>query len=438
MVHIFSGSQLPYLQTCNFYWSFFFVALFFTTFGYIHDSSLIWIKIISSESYSYGFLSLWIVFISYYGDVFNKLKELPLLFLAILGGIGGSLAYWSAYKLGALSISQDSDTFYLIFVFVLWTIFFPLSMWLFYEEKYWEFILDKTIVFSFDKTGFNRHKSKFNEDLSQKVLTGKISLVTGGTSGIGGEVAQELSRLGSKVFVTGRNEQKGKSFKGNNSNLNFNSLDMANWHQLKDFCNKSNCFDYIVLNAGSMPDSLVLNDFSVEHQCASQLIGHYYLIDMLKKCGKINRHARIIWVSSGGIYLKKLDLDSLFHNQKYEKVSTYSNVKRAQVTLVEELSRQEIWKNVKVFSMHPGWVATYGLREALPMFFNLMRNRLRNTKEGADTIIWLLLTEESITSGSFYFDRKIVSPYLSKNYNPTREQRISLLNKINNYIVKLL
>ena len=438
MVHIFSGSQLPYLQTCNFYWSFFFVALLFTTFGYIHDSSLIWIKIISSESYSYGFLSLWIVFISYYGDVFNKLKELPLLFLAILGGIGGSLAYWSAYKLGALSISQDRDTFYLIFVFALWTIFFPLSMWLFYEDKYWEFILDKTIVFSFDKTGFNRHKSKFNEDLSQKVLMGKISLVTGGTSGIGGEVAQELSRLGSKVFVTGRNEQKGKSFKGNNPNLNFNSLDMANWHQLKDFCNKSNCFDYIVLNAGSMPDSLVLNDFSIEHQCASQLIGHYYLIYLLKKFGKINQNARIVWVSSGGMYLKKLDLDSLFHNQKYEKVSTYSNVKRAQVTLVQELSRQEIWKNVKVFSMHPGWVATYGLREALPMFFSLMRNRLRNTKEGADTIIWLLLTEESITSGSFYFDRKIVSPYLSKNYNPTREQRISLLNKINNYIVKLL
>jgi dehydrogenase/reductase SDR family protein 12 len=187
-----------------------------------------------------------------------------------------------------------------------------------------------------------------------------------------------------------------------------------------------------------MPDSLVLNDFSVEHQCASQLIGHYYLIYMLKKYGKINRHARIIWVSSGGMYLKKLDLDSLFHNQKYEKVSTYSNVKRAQVTLVEELSRQERWKNVQVYSMHPGWVGTYGLKEALPIFFSLMRNRLRDTKEGADTIIWLLLTEESLTSGSFYFDRKIILPYLSKNYNPTREQRITLLNKINNYMVKLL
>ena len=86
--------------------------------------------------------------------------------------------------------------------------------------------------------------------------------------------------------------------------------------------------------------------------------------------------------------------------------------------------------------MHPAWVATHGLKEALPIFFSLIRNRLRDTKEGADTIIWLLLTEESLTSGSFYFDRKIVSPYLSKNYNPTREQRNAFMNKIDNYIEK--
>ncbi len=395
-------------------------------------------NIITNESYRYGYLSLWIVFISYYGDVFDKLRELPTFFLTILGGVGGSLAYWYAYKLGALSIAHDSETFFLIFVFVLWGIFFPLSMWIFYEDKYCDFILDKSIIFSFDKTGYKRHKSKFEENLSQKDITGKISLVTGGTSGIGGEVAQELSRLGSKVFVTGRNELKGKSFKENNLNLNFHSLDMSNWNRIKDFCNEGTFFDFIVLNAGGMPDSLVLNDFSVEHQCASQLIGHYYLIYLLNKCGNINRHARIIWVSSGGMYLKKLDLEALFHNQQYEKVFTYSNVKRAQVTLVEELSRQERWKNVQVFCMHPGWVGTYGLKEALPMFFSLMKNRLRDTKEGADTIIWLLLTEDSIASGNFYFDRKIVSPYLSKNYNPTGEQRITLLKKINNYIVKLL
>ncbi|MAM26792.1 MAG: hypothetical protein CL704_02455, partial [Chloroflexi bacterium] len=99
-------------------------------------------NIITNESYRYGYLSLWIVFISYYGDVFDKLKELPTFLLTFLGGVGGSIAYWSAYKLGALTIAHDSETFFLIFVFVLWGIFFPLSMWIFYEDKYWDFILD--------------------------------------------------------------------------------------------------------------------------------------------------------------------------------------------------------------------------------------------------------------------------------------------------------
>jgi len=385
------------------------------------------------ESYSYGFLSLWLVFVSYYGDVFNKLKELPYLLLAILGGIGGSLAYWSAYKLGALSISQDNHTFYLLFVFAAWVIFFPFSMWLFYEDKYWNYILDKSIVFSFDKTGYQRHKFKFNEDLSQKNLTGKVSLVTGGTSGIGGEVSKELSRLGSKVYVTGRNKQKGNYFEENNLNLSFHALDMANWDGLNDFCKNSDCYDYIVLNAGGMPENLVLNDYNLEYQCASQLLGHYYLIYLLSEHCKINKNARIIWVSSGGMYLKKLDVDSLLLNKEYDKVTTYANVKRGQITLVEEISKQDRWKNFQIINMHPGWVATSGLKDSLPMFFSMMKNRLRDLEEGADTILWLLLTEENLKSGGFYFDRKIASPYLSSSFNPSKEQRRRLLEKIENY-----
>ena len=87
-------------------------------------------------------------------------------------------------------------------------------MWLFNEDKYWNYILDKSILFSFDKSGYQRHKSKFNEDLSKKKLIDKVSLVTGGTSGIGGELSKELSRLGSKVYVTGRNKKKGKRWQG--------------------------------------------------------------------------------------------------------------------------------------------------------------------------------------------------------------------------------
>ena len=106
---------------------------------------------IKIESYSYVFLSLWIIFICYYGDIFNKLKSLPYSILALIGGAGGTLAYWSAYKLNAVIITNDNELYYLLFVFIFWLIFFPLSILLFYEEKYWDFLLDKEICIMEDQ-----------------------------------------------------------------------------------------------------------------------------------------------------------------------------------------------------------------------------------------------------------------------------------------------
>ena len=84
--------------------------------------------------------------------------------------------------------------------------------------------------------------------------------------------------------------------------------------------------------------------------------------------------------------------------------------------------------------MHPGWVKTGGLSKSLPGFFRIMKKRLRNLDEGIDTILWLLLTEEFLSRGGFYFDRKLVVPYLFKNDNPSREARTELLNIIENYV----
>ncbi len=377
---------------------------------------------------------MWIIFICYYGDVFNKLKSLPYSILALIGGTGGTLAYWSAYKLDAIIITNESELYYIFFVYIFWLIFFPLSILIYYEDKYWNFILDKTVVLSFDKTGFHRHKINFEEDISQKDLAGRRALVTGGTSGIGSAVAKQLSEQGSIVNITGRNQAKGNALEKDNVNCIFYNLDMSDWESIDEFCTQSFSYDFVVLNAGGIPDSLIVNNFNVEHQCASQLIGHYYLILRLNQNGNLKENARIIWVSSGGMYLKKLDLQNLFHNENYEKVSTYANVKRAQVTLTQELSKQKFWGKTKIFSMHPGWVKTGGLSKSLPGFFRIMEKRLRNLDEGIDTILWLLLTEESLSSGGFYFDRKLVVPYLLKNYNPSRESRTELLKIIDNYV----
>jgi dehydrogenase/reductase SDR family protein 12 len=294
-------------------------------------------------------------------------------------------------------------------------------------------ILDKTIFFSFDRSGFQRHQKRFTEDLKTKNLKGQTFLVTGGTGGIGEETSRFLSQAGGTVFFTGRNLSKGSALEKENTRSTFISLDIADWKKVYEFARTCESFDHLVFNAGGMPETYTENASGVEFQCASQLLGHFYLLTWLKEFNKIKAGARIIWVSSGGMYLKKLDLNSLFQNPKYEKVGAYANVKRAQVTLVEELAHRKDWSDFYHYSMHPGWVKTEGVKEALPTFYSLMEKRLRTPLEGADTILWLLMTETPPKSGYLYFDRKKVSAYLSESYRPTAEVRARLIERIEHY-----
>ena len=171
---------------------FLFVVLFFLFFGWINDSFLIWFKVIVKDSYQYGNLSLWIVFIIYYERIFLKFEKAPLPLTSVIGGFGGCLAYWSAAKMGAVMIVPGMEFPYAFSQFFFWAVFFPLSLKLYYKDSYWDHFLDKAIFFSFDQSGYQRHKKKFEENLATKDLHGKKVLVTGATGGIGGEVAAFL------------------------------------------------------------------------------------------------------------------------------------------------------------------------------------------------------------------------------------------------------
>ena len=398
-----------------------FLLILFVLTGVLHDSVLMNFSLLKSETYTWSFLSLWILFLAYYGDIFNKFEQLPKYMNAIIGAVGGSFAYLSAAKLGAVEMHAEKEILYAGSSAVMWGAFFPLSLKLFYHTHHWENFLDKTIYFSFDRSGFLRHKKHFEEDFSKASLKNKKALVTGGTSGIGQSVVNFLKSREANVFFTGRRESGDPSFI---------QCDLADWDAVKMLAKNCEELDFVVLNAGSMPDQYTENKNGVEFQCASQLVGHYILIHELKKLGKLKTHARIVWVSSGGMYLKKLDLSALFKNPNYDKVDTYANVKRAQVTLVEELARDSHWGNTIMTSMHPGWVKTEGLKGALTKFFSWMERRLRTSDEGADTIIWLLLTKTNIESGNFFFDRKKVSPYISKKYISSKATRLELLQKL--------
>lgn len=406
------------------------ILLTFILWGFLQDLLLIKSGILVVDSFPYWMTSLWVIFLCYYGDILNKFKSFNTSLVVILGSLGGLASYVAGVKLSGVELLAGSEYVFYAIVFFSWALFFPVSIHMFYKKSFLDKLLDLSIYFSFDSSGFKRHK-RFFDNSKGKDISNKNILVTGGTSGIGLSTALALKKLGANVYVTGRNTEKGK--KVEKDGLNFLQLDLANWEDIKKFSNSNIVYDHIVLNAGGMPQTIQVNNQQVELQVASQLIGHYILVNHLKDLGNIEKGSRIVWVSSGGMYLKKLALNELKNNTNYDKVETYANVKRAQVTFVEELAKDKKWDDYKHFSMHPGWVDTDGIKEALPKFYKWTKNRLRTGKQGSDTITWLVTTSSTLEDGAFYFDREKVKPYFSEKYNPNQELRKELLSFINSY-----
>ena len=70
--------------------------------------------------------------------------------------------------------------------------------------------LESTIVGSFTRLGpsVRRHLWAW-QDLPEGALDGKVVVVTGGTSGLGREIARGVARAGATVVVVGRSRERG-------------------------------------------------------------------------------------------------------------------------------------------------------------------------------------------------------------------------------------
>jgi hypothetical protein len=104
--------------------------LFVLSFGFFHEGLFYSLNLVSFPHYSgpWFLLSLYVVFVCYYGDIFNKFLNWNYWKLAFLGGGAGLLSYISGVKIAEAQVTSDV---YYLGVFFLWAIFFPLSIKIF-------------------------------------------------------------------------------------------------------------------------------------------------------------------------------------------------------------------------------------------------------------------------------------------------------------------
>lgn len=295
----------------------------------------------------------------------------------------------------------------------------------------WNRFLDKTIVFSFDKTGYKRHLLQFPQETYQS-QQGKKALITGGNSGLGFSIAKGLASAGINLHLVCRNQEKGleavKILQQDypNITIDLSMVDLSELAQVDKFCDSlSGPFDYIIHNAGAMPAEKEVSSEGYEKIFASQVFAPFIINFRLAKLNKLSPHARIIFISSGGMYLQKLNLSDLnFTKTAYNHYKAYANAKRAQIILTKLFATY--LPQYTFSSMHPGWANTPGVQTYMPLFFRILKHRLRTSEEGADTAIWLALTATDYPSGKFWFDRTETSPHLLKSTETSVEEEQQL------------
>lgn len=283
-------------------------------------------------------------------------------------------------------------------------------------------LLDASIFFSFDRTGYLRHARAFSTEDEATDLSGRVVVVTGANSGIGLATAEALGRKGAHVILACRSETRGREAlerlrrEDPKVHARLEILDVSSLASIRAFADRlqETKIDVLVHNAGVLPDQRTMTADGFELTWATHVLGPFALTRQLLPRLRASDSARIITVTSGGMYLRRLDLGDLeWTRRAYDGVLAYADTKRAQVVLNALWAEQFAERGLFFAAMHPGWADTPAVRSSLPRFHKLMHGRLRSAAEGADTVIWLASTRMFPgASGSLWFDRRPVRSHL--------------------------
>lgn len=276
-------------------------------------------------------------------------------------------------------------------------------------------VIDPTIVLSFDRTGFAIHSLAFDPDDLDVDLSGRRCVVTGANSGIGYETALALADLGAAVHLLCRSRARGEEAVARireatgNPRVHLEQVDMSDLTSVDAVGRRLQAVpvDVLVHNAGLLPGHRIETADGLELTFATHVVGPFRLTQLLRPALERSSDGRIVWVSSGGMYAQRLALDDPnWERRSYDGITAYAETKRAQVVLselwAEELGGTRIVSN----AMHPGWADTPAVRESLPRFHRVTRAILRTPAEGADTVVWLAAAPAARDwTGRFFLDR---------------------------------
>lgn len=226
----------------------------------------------------------------------------------------------------------------------------------------------------------------------------RIALVTGSNKGIGLEACRQLAELDLQVILTSRDPDAGVSavgqLKQDGLEVLYHQLDVTDDQSVsrakEHVTNAYGRLDILVNNAGvhldknqsplKIPLNVIRETLEVNFYGALRMCQTF--IPMMIEAG----YGRIVNVSSGMGSLAEMGSGSLAYRTSKAAMNAMTRVMAAEVR----------GKDIKINTMHPGWVRTDMGGMSAP----------RSVEQGADTIVWLATLEGEGPTGGFFYERQ--------------------------------
>jgi NAD(P)-dependent dehydrogenase (short-subunit alcohol dehydrogenase family) len=229
----------------------------------------------------------------------------------------------------------------------------------------------------------------------------RIALVTGANRGIGHEICRQLANAGIQVAMTARDPAKGeaaaKQMASSGLKVAFHALDVTSDKSIAStvaWMGKTyGCIDILVNNAGVMLDArgkplLALDAATLRDTLETNLIAPLRLSQAVLPLMQKNGYGRIVNLSSTLGQLADMGGGT----------PAYRISKTALNALTRILAAECSTGNIKINSMHPGWVRTGMGGASAP----------KSVGEGADTALWLATLPDNGPTGGFFAERKSI------------------------------
>ncbi|KAF2093298.1 WW domain-containing oxidoreductase [Rhizodiscina lignyota] len=248
------------------------------------------------------------------------------------------------------------------------------------------------------------------------ILSKKAMLITGGSSGIGIEMARALHATGAKIFITTRSEENGKSavdqvLRSSDRKDGIEAIVMDNESlasvraAAEDFLTKSPQLNVLITNAGVMatPESRTKDGF--EMQFGVNHLAHFYLFQLLRpamlKSSKPGFASSVVVVSSEGHRNGPVQFDNInLENGKYNPWLAYGKSKTATIYMANYIERHFGSQGLHANPLNPGGISSTGLYKNVDP--EIMKGwqqpdamkHAKSPEQGANTSVWAAIAKD--------------------------------------------